>query len=78
MKPTVFGPTRSAGERIGRTALAPGRQATAVARRPDAVAPVDPSPRVNAGDVPDPPSPRDGVVGYDIEPGLNKQEPYVV
>jgi hypothetical protein len=33
---------------------------------------------VLVGDVLDPASPRDGVVGYDIEPGLNKQEPYVV
>jgi len=51
----------------------------AVARRPEAVAPADPWLRALVGDVLDPASPRDGVVGYDdIEPGLNKQEPYVV
>jgi putative NADH-flavin reductase len=78
MKPMVCGSTGSAGEQIGRTALAPGHEVTAVARRPDAVAPADPWPRVLACDVLDPASPRDGVVGYDIEPGLNKQQPYVV
>jgi hypothetical protein len=42
------------------------------------VAPADPRLRVLVGDVLNPASPRGGVVGYDIEPGLNKQEPYVV
>ena len=78
MKPTVLGTTGSAGERIGRTALAPGRQATAVARRPDAVAFADLRLCVLAGDVPDPAPLGDVVAGYDIEPGLNKQQPYVV
>ena len=78
MKPTVFGPTGSASEQIARPALSPGHEAAAVARRPEALAPADPSLRVLAGAVLDPASPRDGVAGYDIEPGLNKQEPYVV
>ena len=64
--------------RAVRAALAAGHEAAAVARRPEALAPADPSLRVLAGDVLDPASPRDGVAGYDIEPGLNKQEPYVV
>lgn len=62
----------------GRAVRAAGHEVTAVARRPDAVAPADPWLRVLVGDVLDPASPRDGVVGYDVEPGLNKQEPYVV
>ena len=79
MKPTVFGPTGSAGEQIARPALSPDHKAAAAARRPEAVAPADPWLRALVGDVLDPASPRDGVAGYDdIEPGLNKQEPYVV
>ena len=79
MKPTVFAPTGSASEQCVRPALAAGHEVAAVARRPDAVAPADPWLRVLVGDVLDPASPRDGVAGYDdIEPGLNKQEPYVV
>ena len=63
---------------VRRPALAAGHEVTAVARRPDAVAPTDPWLRVLVGDVLNPASPRDGVVGYDFEPGLNKREPYVV
>src|SRR5215210_8282534 len=65
MKLTVFGPTGSTGEQIVRQALAAGHEVTAVARRPDAVAPTDPRLRVVPGDVLDPASLRDGVVGAD-------------
>ena len=65
MKLTVFGPTGSTGEQIVRRALAAGHEVTAVARRPEAVAPTDPRLRVVAGDVLDPASLRDGVVGAD-------------
>jgi putative NADH-flavin reductase len=78
MKLTVFAPAGSTGEQFVRPALAADHEVTAVALRPDAVAPADLWLRVLAGDVLDPASPRDGVAGYDIEPGLNKQEPYVV
>lgn len=78
MNLTVFGPTGSTGEQIVRQAPAAGHELTAVARRPDAVAPAEPWLRVLTGDVLDPASPHDGAVGYDIEPGLNKQELCVV
>ena len=78
MKPTVPGPTRSAGEQIVWRALSARHQATALARRPVAVGFADPWPRVLAGDVPNLASLGDGIAGHDIEPGLNKQQPYVV
>ena len=81
MRPTMPGLTRSAGERIVRWTLSAGHEVTALARRPDALGSADPWPRVLAGDVPDPASLGDGVVKYDIEPGvpgISTREPYVV
>ncbi|HEV8045290.1 MAG TPA: NAD(P)H-binding protein [Rubrobacter sp.] len=57
--------TRMRRTRDVREALAAGHEVTAVARRPDAVAPTDPRLRVVPGDVLDPASLRDGVVGAD-------------
>ena len=65
MKLAVFGPTGSTGEQIVRQALAAGHEVTAVARRSEAVAFPDPRLRVVPGDVLDPPSLRNGVVGTD-------------
>jgi uncharacterized protein YbjT (DUF2867 family) len=78
MKPMVFALTGFTGEQFVRQALAVDREVTAVARRPDAVAPADTSLRLLVGDVPDPASLRVGVVRFGTEPGLNKQQPYVV
>lgn len=65
MKLTVLGPTGSTGEQIVRQALAAGHEVIAVARRPDAIAPTDPRLRVVLGDVLDPASLHDAVVGAD-------------
>ena len=65
MKLTVFGSTGSTGKQIVWQALAAGHEVTAVARRPDAVAPAGPRLHVVAGDVLDPASLRDRVVGTD-------------
>lgn len=65
MKLTVFGPTGLTGEQIVRQALAASHEVTTVVRRPDAVAPTDPHLRVVYGDVQDPASLREGVVGAD-------------
>ena len=78
MKPMVFALTGFTGEQFVRQALAVDHEVTAVARCPDAVAPADTSPRLLVGDVPDPASLRGGNVGFGTEPGLNKQQPYVV
>jgi putative NADH-flavin reductase len=65
MKLTVFGPTGATGEQIVRQALASGHQVTAMARRPEAVAPTGPRLRVVYGDVLDPASLSEGIVGAD-------------
>ena len=65
MKLTVFGPTGPTGEQIVRQALASGHQVTAMARRPEAVAPTGQRLRVVYGDVLNPSSVRDGVAGAD-------------
>jgi uncharacterized protein YbjT (DUF2867 family) len=63
MKPMVFALTGFTGEQFVRQALAVDREVTAVARRPDAVAPADTSLRLLVGDVPDPASLRVGASG---------------
>jgi putative NADH-flavin reductase len=65
MKLTVFGSTGATGEQIVRQALASGHEVTAVARRPEAVSLTDPLLRVVYGDVLDPVSLHDGIVGAD-------------
>jgi putative NADH-flavin reductase len=65
MKLTVFGPTGATGEQIVRQALALGYEVTTVARRPEAVALTDPHLRVVRGDVLDPASLGEGIVGAD-------------
>ena len=65
MRLAVFGPTGPTGEQIVRQALAEGHKVTAVARRPEAVAPADPRLRVVFGDVLDPPSVREGIIEAD-------------
>jgi putative NADH-flavin reductase len=65
MKLTVFGPTGATGEQIVRQALASGYGVTTVARRPEAVALTDPHLRVVRGDVLDPASLGEGIVGAD-------------
>ena len=66
MRLAVFGPTGPTGEQIVRQALTSGHEVTAVARRPEAVAPADPRLRVVFGDVLDPPSVREGIIGADV------------
>ena len=65
MKLTVFGPTGATGEQIVRQALALGYEVTTVARSPEAVALTDPHLRVVRGDVLDPASLGEGIVGAD-------------
>ena len=65
MKLTVIGPTGATGEQIVRQALASGYEVTTVARRPEAVALTDPHLRVVRGDVLDPASLGEGIVGAD-------------
>jgi putative NADH-flavin reductase len=65
MKLTVFGPTGATGEQIVRQALTSGHEVMAVARRPEAVPLTDPRLRVVYGDVLNPASLHDGIVGAD-------------
>ena len=65
MKLTVIGPTGATGEQIVRQVLASGYEVTTVARRPEAVALTDPHLRVVRGDVLDPASLGEGIVGAD-------------
>ena len=65
MKLTVFGSTGATGKQIVRQALASGHQVIAMARRPEAVAPTGPRLRVVYGDVLDPSSVCEGILGAD-------------
>ena len=65
MKLSVFGPTGATGAQIVRQVLASGHEVMAVARRPEAVPLADPRLRVVYGDVLNPASLHDGIVGAD-------------